>query len=126
MFDENLHQETILALKELKIKSLKPENADEINAIGARLLYYISQFLSSLSSKDISRDDIPFYLQLNKHVYDLLHAGLVKDDEKELIYLGKSIESIAETLEFQGVCKLTYELENKIMQVIETINREYS
>lgn len=122
MFDEDFHEEVISELRSVVTLSKNVERANDISKIAFQILRCILQLLGSLEDKELSSDESRrLCIQLNRHAYSILNAGIIKDDKISALELGKEIDKLADTLEYAGTNSLTFALENKIITIIDSI-----
>lgn len=122
MFDEDFHEEVISELRSVVTLSKNVERANDISKIAFQILRCILQLLGSLEDKELSSNESRrLCIQLNRHAYSILNAGIIKDDKISALELGKEIDKLADTLEYAGTNSLTFALENKIITIIDSI-----
>lgn len=122
MFDEDFHEEVISELRSVATLSKNTKKANDVSKVAFQILRCILQLLGSLEDKELSSDESRrICIQLNRHAYSILNAGIIKDDKVSAFELGKEIDSLADTLEYAGANNLTFGLENKVITVIDSV-----
>lgn len=124
MFDESFHEEVISELRSVATlsKNVEKNNVNKVSKVCFQILRCILQLLGSLEDKELSSDENRrIYIQLNRHAYSMLNAGIIKDDKISVLELGKEVDKLADTLEYAGANKITFALENKIITVIDSV-----